>query len=188
MTIFTYSRVSTTEQKTSVQNEILNKKYPDAVHREEKATATDLKKRPVLNLLLDMMRDGDKLVVWKLDRLARNQLDLLNIVNMIEAKGASLEILDQAIDTSTASGKAFLSMLGVFAEFETNIRKERQMAGIRKAKAEGKANGRPKAVDYEAIASALKKGKSVSEVIKSLNVSRSAVYRAKKQALQEVSN
>ncbi len=66
----------------------------------------------------------DKLVVWKLDRLARNMNDLTNIVAYLDKKEASLEILDQKIDTSTASGKAFLQMLGVFAEFETNLRKE----------------------------------------------------------------
>ena len=71
------------------------------------------------------------------NRLARNMGDLCSIVERLEAKGASLEILDQAIDTSTASGKAFLQMLGVFAEFETNLRRERQLAGIAKAKKEG---------------------------------------------------
>ncbi len=180
MTIFTYSRVSSSSQDNSVQTEILNKRYPDAVHREEKATGTDIAKRHVLELLLDMISEGDKLVVWKLDRLARNQMDLLTIVQKLETKGASLEILDQAIDTSTASGKAFLSMLGVFAEFETNLRKERQMAGIAKAKAEGRANGRPKTNDYEAIKSALAKGMTPTEISKDLGVSRAAVYRAKK--------
>lgn len=180
MTIFTYSRVSTHQQDTSVQNEILNNRYPDAVHREEKATGTDLKKRPVLELLLDMMTKGDKLVVYKLDRLARNQMDLLTIVQNLEKKGASLEILDQCIDTSTASGKAFLSMLGVFAEFETNLRRERQMAGIAKAKAEGRANGRPKTNDYEAIQKELNKGVTPTDIAKKLNVSRAAVYRARK--------
>lgn len=179
MTVFTYSRVSTLGQDTSLQNEILNGRYPDAVHREEKATGTDLSKRPILELLLDVMSSGDKLVVWKLDRLARNQIDLLTIVKELEAKGASLEILDQAIDTSTASGKAFLAMLGVFAEFETNLRKERQMAGIAKAKAEGRANGRPKTNDYNAILAALNKGLTPTQVAHELSVSRAAVYRAK---------
>ena len=180
MTIFTYSRVSTIDQDTSVQNQILNSRYPEAVHREEKATGTNLSKRPVLELLIEMIGKGDRLVVWKLDRLARNQLDLLTIVKTLEEKGASLEILDQAIDTATASGKAFLSMLGVFAEFETNLRRERQMAGIAKAKAEGRANGRPKTNDYEAIQKELNKGVTPTDIAKKLNVSRAAVYRARK--------
>ena len=83
------------------------------------------------------MDKDERLVVWKLDRLARNMKDLLDIVETVEQRGATLEILDQAIDTGTASGKAFLQMLGVFAEFETNLRKERQMAGIAKAKTRG---------------------------------------------------
>ena len=89
-----------------------------------------------------MINQGDKLVVWKLDRLARNTGDLCKIVDHLESRETSLEILDQKIDTSTATGKAFLQMLGVFAEFETNLRKERQLAGIAAAKANGKHLGR----------------------------------------------
>jgi DNA invertase Pin-like site-specific DNA recombinase len=89
-----------------------------------------------------MIKAGDKLVVWKLDRLARNMHDLTNIIETLNRKGAALEILDQKIDTSTATGRAFLQMLGVFAEFETNLRKERQLAGIASAKAKGKHLGR----------------------------------------------
>lgn len=81
-----------------------------------------------------MINQGDKLVTWKLDRLARNIGDLCKTVDHLESRGASLEILDQKIDTNTATGKAFLQMLGVFAEFETNLRRERQLAGIVAAK------------------------------------------------------
>lgn len=181
MTIFTYSRVSTLDQDTAVQNEILAKAYPDAVHREEKATGTNITKRPVLQLLLDMMGEGDKLVVWKLDRLARNQLDLLTLVKQLEEKVAAVEILDQKIDTSTATGKAFLSMLGVFAEFETNLRKERQMAGIAKAKAEGRALGRKRTTDHDAIIKMIHAGDKPAVIAKALNVSRPLVYKIKKQ-------
>ncbi len=118
-------------------------KYPDAKYSEEKASGTSLARRDRLNFILELIGEGDKLVVWKLDRLARDMHDLTGIVKKLEKKKASLEILDQQIDTSTASGKAFLNMLGVFAEFETNLRKERQAAGIAAAKAKGKHLGRP---------------------------------------------
>ena len=83
------------------------------------------------------MREGDTLVITKIDRLARSARDLHNIVHNLEQNGISLKVLDQNIDTSTPTGKAFLDMLATFAEFETNIRKERQLEGIAKAKAEG---------------------------------------------------
>ena len=142
MNTFLYGRVSTVDQDTGLQEQQLKAKYPEGIYREEKKSGTTTVGRDVLNLILDMIGPKDKLVVWKLDRLARNMADLSSIVILLEKKGASLEILDQALDTSTASGKAFLQMLGVFAEFETNLRKERQMAGIINAKAKGKHLGR----------------------------------------------
>lgn len=142
MTVFAYCRVSTLDQDTAIQEDAIRKAYPQATVRHEKKSGTSTQGRDVLQLLLDMIQEGDKLVVWKLDRLARNLHDLTSIVAQLEAKSASLEILDQRIDTSTASGRAFLQMLGVFAEFETNLRKERQAAGIAKAKQEGRYKGR----------------------------------------------
>ena len=93
-----YCRVSTTDQDAGMQVNAIKRAYPDAVVREEKKSGTTTLNRDVLMLLLDMISTGDKLVVWKLDRLARNMNDLTNIVETIEAKGASLEILDQRID------------------------------------------------------------------------------------------
>jgi DNA invertase Pin-like site-specific DNA recombinase len=179
MTIFAYCRVSTTDQNTSIQKEAIQKAYPEAVVREEKKSGTKASDRDVLMLLLDMMSDNDKLVVWKLDRLARNLNDLTNIVETIESKGASLEILDQRIDTGTASGKAFLQMLGVFAEFETNLRKERQLAGIAKAKKERPEayQGRKSTTDKDEIRALLTKGLSPTEVAKKMGIGRATVYR-----------
>jgi DNA invertase Pin-like site-specific DNA recombinase len=179
MTIFAYCRVSTTDQNTGIQIEAIKKAYPEAVVREEKKSGTNTTDRAVLALLLDMMGSGDKLVVWKLDRLARNLNDLTNIVETIEKKGANLEILDQRIDTGTASGKAFLQMLGVFAEFETNLRKERQLAGIAKAKQERPEayQGRKATVDGDRVKELLGQGLTPSEVAKKLSIGRATVYR-----------
>nr|WP_320048480.1 recombinase family protein [uncultured Desulfuromonas sp.] len=178
-TIFCYSRVSTLDQDTSMQEDALKAAYPDAVHRSETGSGTTTKGRDVLALLLDMVGQGDKLVVWKLDRLARNMHDLSTVVANLESRGASLEILDQRIDTSTATGKAFLQMLGVFAEFETNLRKERQLAGIAAAKARGKHLGRaPKltATQRKEIKTAKLAGATPSQLARDYSVSRATIY------------
>lgn len=177
MTTFAYCRVSTLDQDTAIQEDALSKAYPDAVIRTEKASGTTTDGRPVLELLLDMVHEGDKLVVWKLDRLARNMRDLSAIVATLEDKGASLEILDQRIDTSTASGKAFLQMLGVFAEFETNLRKERQMAGIAKAKAEGKYRGKQVSIDVDKVRQLKAGGMGATAIARQLGIGRASVYR-----------
>ena len=137
MRVYAYTRVSTLDQSTDMQYSAIKAQYPDAVFWEEKTSGTTRKGRVQLEAALKSIQEGGKLVVWKLDRLARDLNDLTAIVKELEDKGASLEILDQSIDTSTAAGKAFLQMLGVFAEFETNLRKERQLEGIKNAKEAG---------------------------------------------------
>jgi DNA invertase Pin-like site-specific DNA recombinase len=100
-----------------------------------------------LAALLQFLRRGDTLMVTRVDRLARSIKDLQDIVHELRAVGVSLKATEQPIDTSTAAGKAFLDMLGVFAEFETNLRRERQMEGIAQAKAKGVYRGRKPSID-----------------------------------------
>jgi len=176
---FAYCRVSTLDQDTTIQEQAIRQRYPDALIRSEKASGTAIQGRPVLELLLEMVDRGDQLVVWKLDRLARNMRDLCDIVEGLQRKGASLVILDQNIDTSTAAGKAFLQMLGVFAEFETNLRKERQLAGIAKAKEAGKYKGRKPVMDNERIKAMLAEGRSHSSIAKELGCSTKTVQRVR---------
>lgn len=178
MTVFAYCRVSTMEQSSMLQEEAILKAYPEAVVRHEKKSGTSKASRDILNMLLGELSAGDKLVVWKLDRLARNMGDLLEIVDYIEKQGASLEILDQRIDTSTAAGRAFLQMLGVFAEFETNIRRERQAAGIAKAKRERPEvySGRKPSINAEEVKRLLLTGMKANEVAKKMGISRSSAY------------
>jgi len=177
MTIFAYCRVSSLDQDTSIQEAAISKAYPEAIIRTEKATGTTTEGREVLELLLQMIKAEDKLVVWKLDRLARNLNDLTQLVQTLEDKGASLEILDQKIDTNTASGKAFLQMLGVFAEFETNLRKERQLAGIAKAKAEGKYRGKQAIIDIDKVKELKANGLGATAIAKEMDIGRASVYR-----------
>ncbi len=121
---------------------------------------------------------ASSLIVTGIDRLARSIGDLQDIVRAVKAKGASLKATEQPIDTTSAAGKAFLDMLGVFAEFETNLRKERQTEGIAKAKAAGVYKGRPPSIDVTKVRELKQKGFGASEIAKALKIGRASVYRA----------
>lgn len=185
MKIYGYCRVSTLDQNPTMQKDAILKKYPNAKILSEKKSGTTRTGREQLGLILQLIDEDEKLVVWKLDRLARNMKDLLDIVDTIESKGACLEILDQNIDTSTASGKAFLQMLGVFAEFETNLRKERQLAGIAKAKERGVYTGRKPAlseVQIQQIQEKRDQGFNPTQLSKEYGVSRATIYNVLKKS------
>jgi DNA invertase Pin-like site-specific DNA recombinase len=147
------------------------------VIRQEKASGTTTEGRAELRTVLDFLRKGDALVVTRIDRLARSIGDLQDIVRTVKARGASLKATEQPIDTSTAAGKCFLDMLGVFAEFETNLRKERQLEGIAKAKAAGAYKGRPASIDAAAVRKLKQDGLGASEIAKALKIGRASVYR-----------
>ena len=110
--------------------------------------------------------------------MARSIGDLQDIVRALKAKGASLRATEQPIDTSTAAGKCFFDMLGVFAEFETNLRRERQAEGIAKAKAEGRYRGRKPSIPKAEIARLKAEGLGASEIARTLGIGRASVYRA----------
>lgn len=172
-----YARVSTTDQDTSIQVEQLKAVGCDKVYQEQISGKS--MQRPELEAALDYIREGDTLVVTRIDRLARSVLDLQKIVYDLKTRGIALEATEQPIDTSTAAGKAFLDMLGVFAEFETNLRKERQDEGIAKAKAEGKYKGR-KATPDEVVAKVLElidSGVPKTAIAKQTGICRTTVYR-----------
>jgi len=178
MTVLAYIRVSTKDQDLAPQQKAILKRHPGAIIRAEKISGTKSHtSRPMLDLLLETIQANDVLVVWKMDRLGRNVKDLLTIVEKLDSIGASLQILDQSIDTKTASGKAFLQMLSVFAEFETNLRKERQLIGIEKAKSEGKYKGRKAKIDKALINQLIENGLKPKNICEQLNISRSTYYR-----------
>jgi DNA invertase Pin-like site-specific DNA recombinase len=172
-----YARVSTSEQDLTIQRESLLKAGCEVI-REEKQSGTSLDKRTQLQMLLEFVRAGDTLVVTRIDRLARSMRDLQNIVHFLKERGVSLLATEQSIDTSTSGGKAFLDMLGVFAEFENNLRRERQLDGIKKAKAKGVYKGRVATIDNEHIKDLREQGLGASAIARKLNVGRTSVYRA----------
>ena len=126
MAIYGYARVSHVSQSLGVQIEAL-KAAGYSVIRAEKKSGTSLQDRTELKTLLDFLREGDILCVTRIDRIARSTADLFDILRILEAKGVGLKATEQPIDTSTALGKSLLAMFGVFAELESNLRRERQM-------------------------------------------------------------
>lgn len=124
------------------------------------------------------VRMGDVFLVTRLDRLARSLVDLRRIVDMLTEKEVGFRCLQQHIDTTSSEGRLMLNLLGSFAEFETEIRKERQADGIAKAKAAGRYRGRPKSIDPEQIAALKAEGLGASAIAKKLGIGRASVYRA----------
>lgn len=174
--LYGYARVSTADQDLTLQEEALKAAGCDLVVS-EKVTGTSREGRQELERLLQFIREGDTLVVTRIDRLARSIGDLQDIVRGLKAKGVSLRATMQSVDTSTAAGKAFLDMLGVFAEFETNLRKERQAEGIAKAKAAGVYKGRRPEIDRAAILRLKAEGLGATAIAKRLGIGRASVYR-----------
>lgn len=177
-----YARTSTAEQEAGfeAQKRDLEAIGVTKVFAEQVSSVATREK---LEAALEFTREGDVLVVTKLDRLARSMRDLLEIVDRIERKGAALRILNfggDKLDTSSPTSKLMLNVLGSVAEFERSMMLERQREGIAKAKADGKYKGR-KATAREKTDEVLKlhgQGVGASEIAKQLKIGRSSVYRA----------
>ena len=177
MTIIGYARVSTTDQDLAIQINALKAAGCEVI-RSEKRSGTTTEGRAELQTVLDFLRAGDVLMVTRIDRLARSIGDLQDIVRALKARGAALKATEQPIDTGSAAGKCFLDMLGVFAEFETNLRRERQLEGIAKAKAAGVYRGRKPCIDRAAVAQLHAEGLGASAIAVKLGIGRASVYRA----------
>lgn len=176
MTMYGYARVSTADQDLTLQRDALKAAGCEII-REEKASGTSTKGRTALATLREFMRKGDTLVVTRIDRLARSIGDLQDIVRSLKENGIALKATEQPIDTSAAAGKAFLDMLGVFAEFETNLRRERQLEGIAKAKALGVYKGRKPSVDVAKVRELQATGLGPTAIAEKLQIGRASVYR-----------
>lgn len=177
-----YARVSTKDQNLSLQLDALKKEGCEKIFQ-EKATGGNAD-REELKKLLEHLREGDIVVIWKLDRLGRSLRDLVNLVTDIQAKGAGLKSLNDSIDTTTPQGKLTFHLFAALAEFEREIIRERTKAGLESARARGRVGGRPKGLTKEAkdkaiIASSLyaQKQMTISEICKHLGIAKSTFYK-----------
>ncbi|QBX37251.1 recombinase family protein [Brevundimonas sp. S30B] len=178
MALIGYARVSSTGQSLEVQRDQLLAAGCTRLF-EEKRSGGSQDGREQLALALDYVRDGDTLVVTRLDRLARSITDLRQIIDRLTAKQVAFRALQQGdVDTSTSNGRLMLNLLGAFAEFETDLRRERQKEGILKAKAKGVYRGRKPSVPVEAIKALKAEGVAPTEIAKRLKIGRASVYRA----------
>jgi DNA invertase Pin-like site-specific DNA recombinase len=173
-----YARTSTLDQTAGFEAQLreLREAGCEKVFKEQVSSVVQ---RPQLDAALDYIREGDMLTVCKLDRLARSTQHLLEIADRVRDKGAHLNVLNLGMDTSTATGKLLLTVIGAIGQFEREMMLERQREGIAKAKAQGKYRGRaPTARAKASAARALaEQGVGASEIARQLGMGRASVYR-----------
>lgn len=171
-----YARVSSVGQSLDVQREKLD--GCDKLFEEKRSGMTDA--RPQLKECLNYVRDGDQLIVTRIDRLARSTLHLCQIAETLKQKGVDLVVLDQNINTSDATGRLLFNMLGAIGQFETEIRAERQMDGIKKAKDRGVQFGKRPALSEDQIVELRKKrtaGMLIKDLMAHYSLSKATIYR-----------
>lgn len=176
-----YARVSTKEQSLSLQVDALKKAGCEKIHEEIASGAKTA--RPVLEEIMRNIREGDVLVIWKLDRLGRNLAHLVHLTNKLIEKKVGLISLNDPIDTSTAQGRMVFGIFATLAEFERELIRERTHAGLKSARARGRKGGRPKgfsqaAIEKATIAEALYKNGSipVKTIAEQLGISKTTLY------------
>lgn len=181
-----YARVSTADQSLDLQMDALKEFGYDRIYTEKASGGKD--DRPELAKALDMLREGDTFIVYKLDRLARSTLKLIETLDLLKKKGVEFVSLSDKIDTSTAAGKAMFGMMAVFAEFERSIIRERTLAGLEAARARGRKGGRPM-TDKKKLDKAIKLHESgeftVTQIEEMTNVSKGSLYRELNRRKQE---
>jgi DNA invertase Pin-like site-specific DNA recombinase len=177
-----YSRVSTAGQDISLQTERLEAAGVERMFSDHQS-GTKAHNRPELQRCLEFVRDGDTLLVTRLDRIARSSTDLHNIIQTLTDKGVEFRCIQQSeVDTTTSTGRLMIGMLGAIAQFENDLRRERQMEGIQKARLAGVYKGRKPSVDADKIRSLRADGLSVPDIAAQLKCHRSSVYSALKTA------
>lgn len=177
MTHVGYLRVSTSGQSLDVQRDQLLAAGCEELF-EEKRSGSSTEGRDQLEAALRFIRKGDIFTVTRLDRLARSMIDLRRIVDQLNEKGVGFRVLQQgSVDTTRSDGRLLLNILASFAEFELDIRRERQMDGIAKAKEAGKYRGRKPSIDPVKIAALRAEGLGPSAIAKKLGIGRASVYR-----------
>ena len=172
-----YARVSTSSQDLDIQKAKL-KKADCEIIRAETGSGASRNDRTELATVLEFLREGDELVVHRLDRLGRSTRDVLNLVHELDAKGASLRVLEPEVTTAGDMGRMVITVLGMVADMELKFIRDRQRAGIDAAKGRGVYKGRQKRVDEDAIRRLASEGVPKARIARDLGVSRMTVYRA----------
>jgi DNA invertase Pin-like site-specific DNA recombinase len=177
-----YARVSTNEQNLDLQRDALRKAGVSAKNLfTDKITGTK-EERPGLTTALSHLREGDTLVVWRLDRLGRSLKHLIETVTALQITGVSFQSITENINTSTAGGKLVFHIFGALAEFERNLIRERTIAGLSAARARGRKGGRPRLdTSWSKVAMAKRlyadKTNTPDDICETLNISRATLYR-----------
>ena len=178
-----YARVSTGEQNLDLQVDALEKADCKHIFKEKMSGA--IAERPKLEEVLKFMREGDTLVVWRLDRLGRSLKHLIELINQLHDRKQFFKSLQENIDTVSSSGRLIFHIFGALAEFERNIISERTKAGLKAARARGRHGGRPRSIDDKTIEMARRLidegSNSISEICKNLGISRASLYRYLKE-------
>ena len=187
-----YARVSTQDQDLFLQLDALNDAGCKKIYQEKITGST--KERPQLIEMLEQIREGDVVIIWKLDRLARSLKDLVSLVNEIQEKGGALHSLNDQIDTTTPHGKFTFHIFAALAEFERDIIRERTKAGLAAARARGRKGGRPKGLSKKAQHTAIIAEKlyqdrelTVKEICGQLSISKGTFYNYLRHRNVEVS-
>lgn len=181
-----YARVSTHEQNLDLQTDALRAAGAEKIYKDTLSGTKTASDRPGFENLLSHVREGDCVIVWRLDRLARSLKDLIEIAADLERRGVQLVLLTEQIDTTTSGGKLFFHIFGAVAEFERNLIVERTHAGLASARARGRKGGRPKALDADkektvrtllAAAKKKKEDPSFGQIARSVDVSERTIRR-----------
>lgn len=176
-----YARVSTRDQDPDLQFQDLRKAGCEEIFEEKVSGSKRAGERVALTQAMRHCREGDVLVVWKLDRLGRSLRDLIDIASGLRERGVGFKSLQEDLDTTTSGGKLVFHVFGALAEWERDVIRERTHAGLAAARSRGKKGGRPKAMDKSKVRMAhslmADKRNSVNDVCKTLGVSRSTLYK-----------